>query len=238
MELNLRQIKDASQCYRYYRYLEKGVRAPQSSLLTQAESVIKRAYLRGAQTDFRASWKTIVGWVDTAIFKELDVTDEEQFKIGRSQSEIILLFLSKWYNEVYMKEDVVGFPDVPLKSEIDWFCCLIKDTAPIIKTTDPPTIITFSDIVRSEFRLYNDISIRGLAWLASEALGCGKVAVDEIAMGERGAMTVTSTTLDRLAHERARKMIKDVVNMIVAGVNYPSVTEKCSTCPFLRRCSI
>ena len=57
-------------------------------------------------TGFKVDWRRIVGYVDKLVFQNVDVNDTSSFEKGRKRSEYILKFLSRWYNEFHLPEQL------------------------------------------------------------------------------------------------------------------------------------
>ena len=236
MRIHLNDIKAVSQCPAYYSFLKNAPKKPVPILAQIAEDVIKKAYVNITSTGFRITWRSVISNVDREVFRDIDTSDREQYKRGGRTSEYILVFLRNWYNNMYLSEEVAGYADLDLTAEIDGH--VITATAPIIKLGEEATIMRVSNVVYSKCQLYNDISMRGLLWFASEALDCDSITGQHLAIGPQGLMNPTEVKMNKDAHRRAKKAILQALSLIEAGIEFPSVTEKCTVCPFNRRCRL
>lgn len=220
-----------------YLWFLKGAKLPSKKRkIATIEKVMKKCYLKSTETGYRAQWRTIVGWVDSIVFKNIDSMDDENFTAAKQEAEHILLFLRSWYQVFYLKEDVYGYIDVPLSQELQGHTVLA--VAPIIKVADIPTVIILDEVVQSEPQLYNNIYARGLAYMLSKSLGYKDISIQYMAVGSRGGKEISEITLGEEEHLRTESMISDLCTIIAAKVDFPSVTEMCQVCPFSRRCKL
>ena len=60
------------------------------------------------------------------------------------------------------------------------------------------------------------------------------VKAQVLSMGPKGRMFTGNLKISN--HSRTKDILTQLSAAISAGFNYISYTEKCSTCPFLRRC--
>jgi hypothetical protein len=93
-------------------------------------------------------------------------------------------------------------------------------------------------IARPVTELYNDIEIRGLQWLLSEALETDEIEVRYRDIGQKGGHKETRSYAGKKDHERAKETIGYIAGLIELGITYPSVTQMCNTCPFKLRCKL
>lgn len=236
MQISLKQIKEASQCLRYFYFLEQGHRKPRSEILRVIEKTIQKAYVQSMDTKFRSDWRRIVGWVDAELINETHTLNDQRWEKVRQDSETCLNFLSNWYKKIYLPEDVVAFADLALSHTFPGI--VVTGRVPVIRAFETPVILVVSDIVHTEWSLYNDISIRGLAWLASIQLDANSIEIESISPGKQGGFNHARVAVDKTGLERTGKMIEEIAGVIVSGADYPSVTAACEGCPFKRRCII
>lgn len=236
MRIPLNDITAASKCFRYHNFLKKSTLASIPSAPDIALSTIKKCYVRGSETGHRATWRAIVGWVDKDVFRPIDVTDKEAFKKGKKIAERILSFLSKWYNKIYLKENVSIFTNVPIEGEVNRD--VIYSVVPIVKVEETPVIVVVSDVATKRRELYNRIDIRALQWMLSEHLNVDTVAVNHLWIGPDGAMKKTTLYADEEAHTRTKSSIGQIASLIRMGADWPSVTDMCKSCPFVQRCKL
>jgi len=236
VRIPLSDIRTVSQCPAYYSFLKQAHKKPVSVQANITESVIKRAYVNAATTGFRLEWKSIITQVDKEVFKDIDMADDDDRMRGTKTSEHILGFLRQWYHRMYLAEEAVGYADISLTAEVDGY--VITATAPIVKLAKGPGIMRISDVVYNKGQLYNDIGMRGLLWFASEALNCKSIAGQHLAIGVQGGIDLSEIQVGNDAHKRTKKAVLQALSLIEAGIDFPSVTEKCNTCPFKRRCRL
>lgn len=236
MKLNLRQIKDASQCFRRFRgqYPEWADERTKEAKI--AERVIQKCYIRAMETTFKPNWQSILGWVDREVFINVDVDDTESWKAGRLRSEQILSFLNAWYKQTLLPEHVPAYSGLTLSTTI---CdSIVESTVPVIKVSEPPVISTISSIVQTLWQLYNDIEVRGQLYLVAQTLDVDSVCYQRLTIGPRGGITdqVVYSTKKELA--ATRRMLRAVVRAIRQGADYPIVSERCNNCSFRKKCLI
>jgi hypothetical protein len=236
VKTNLQEIKRASQCLRYNEFYNNNLIKSDNLLVRTINSVIQKAYLQVTETEFRCDWRRIIGWVDKEVFRDIDIEHTESWTKGKTNSEHILMFLRKWYEDIYMNDSVHSFADFALEAELSGH--IIQGRIPLLKLQDPPTILYATDVVRREAELYNDISVRGMAWLVMEALECERVSIQELAIGSRGGYNSLQIQIDSSSNSGVTKMLAEITGLIAHAIDYPSVTEQCNTCPFRKQCVI
>lgn len=234
--MSLDQISNASECLKFHSFMEGITEAPVTKLVSVAEGIMQKCYLSATETGYRSNWRQIVGWVDTAVFRGVATENEEAFEQAKNLAESILSFLRGWYENIFLLEHCSGYANLTLEQVVQGVT--IWGRIPLIKLTETPTLVYIDDIATTESQMYNDIKIRGLLWLISEALDCEIVTAQHFAIGPRGGITVGAIEANQQDHERAVQMIASVALLIKNGYKYPSVTEKCNTCPFKRRCRL
>lgn len=236
MRVTLNELKAISQCPAYGKFLKQGEIKPVSQQVAIAEQVIQRCYINTAETGFRLSWRRIVTHVDKEVFQQVDISNKGSYSAAKKLSEYILSFIHRWYYDIYMKEDLIGFAQIPLEYELGGL--LITDVLPIIKLSNPPCVLYIDSIVQGKTQLYNDIKVRGLAWLLSQYLKSDIVQVQHLSIQVHGGFLNDIVTFNKAAIDRFHKVILQVASLAQAGYYYPSITEKCENCPFSRRCKI
>lgn len=236
MRIPLNDIRAVSQCPAYYKFLKEAPTKPIATKVKIAETVIQKAYVSTATTGFRLEWRNIVSNVDREVFKDIDTSIAEERTRGTKLSEYILVFLRQWYQKIYCAEEAVGYADISLTAEVDGH--IIMTHIPVIKLANDPYIVRVSDVVYYKGQLYNDIGMRGLLWIASEALKCKSIVGQHLAIGAQGGLELTEIQIGNNAHRRTKRAILQALSLIEKGIDFPSVTEKCTTCPFKRRCRL
>jgi len=232
--LTLPSLRAFAECPAYYHFLQHTYDTPTNRRVATVISVVKKCYMLATETGYRASWKRLLGWVDEEVFAEVDVHDPEAFKAARTLSERILRALSVWYHEVYMTEDQEAFVDLDLSMELGQH--VIADCLDVIQVGDPVRVTVFTEVGVEPFKMYNDIVVRGRAWLTARNLGCDEVAVRIIGIGERGGLTMETLRLGSAEHRRVSSTLLHIATSMERGVRYPSRRESCGSCPFNRRC--
>lgn len=234
MKLHLRHIKAFSDCPALFRFSEGDqVLIPRRRAVT--ESVIKKCYIQATETGYRTSWRSIVGWVDADVFASVDIDDDENFRAAKALSTHILSSVQKWYS-VYEQENFESYVDLDLYKNVGHD--MVVGTGPIIHSTDPVTVTIFRDLGTSRLELYNDLEVRGLGWLIYCALDGVMVNIRTIMIGPQGGLNTIELNLDKQDHKRIESVIKQVLRGIRAGFSYPSRTEQCRNCKYLRRCML
>lgn len=232
MRLHLRDIKAFSDCPALYRFSEGDqVLIPRRRAVT--ESVIKKCYIQATETGYRTSWRSVVGWVDADVFADVDIEDRENFRAAKALSTHILSSVQKWYS-TYMEENFESYVDLDLYKNVG--DDVVVGTAPIIHATDPVTVTIFRDLGISRLELYNDLEVRALGWLIYCTLDAVMTNIRTITVGPQGGLNTIELSLEQDDHKRTESVVKQVLKGIRAGLSYPSRTEQCRSCKYLRRC--
>ena len=237
MIIPIEHIKSFTECPRYYRLSLDVVPALIPFRHSVIESVIKEAYLQAIETGFRMDWKRVIHLVDAQIFKGVDIEDPEKYENGKQLATHILESLQKWYHTLYLESNMETYVDIPMKTVVSKHT--VHGIIPMLQLCkEVPIITTISDLSMNQSRLYNNLSIRALAWLVQKELNCEAVKINGLGIGARGALDMVQIWIGQEDHKRVDTTIEQVVRLIAAGVNYPSVTEKCNTCAFMGGCKL
>jgi len=232
VKLHLKDIKAFSDCPALFRFSEGDqVLIPRRRAVI--ESVIKKCYIQATETGYRTSWRSVVGWVDADVFAGVDIDNDENFRAAKALSTHILSSVQKWYS-TYMEENFESYADLDLYKNVG--DNIVAGTAPIIHSTDPVTLTIFKDLGITRLELYNDLEVRGLGWLIYCALEGIMVNIRTITVGPQGGLNIIEVSLDEEDHKRTESVVKQVLRGIRAGLSYPSRTEQCRSCKYLRRC--
>lgn len=234
MKVSLSQIKAASKCLKYFRFLEQAEPAPESEKLRILKRIIQKCYVQAADTGYKPQWRRIVGWLDKEMFQSIDVSDKELFEKTRKQTERNLKWLRKWYKQMLLPEQVLAYPDILVATQQQ--NQVLEELLFLVKAGDVPTVLVLSEVERSKGDIYNDIRLRGMAWMLSESLNQDMIMIQELTVGQDDKYKKTEVKLGKKEHLRAKKMIVETAKLIEKGYDFPSVTEQCQTCPFKRRC--
>lgn len=235
MRTTLRSIKEASLCFRRHSLSTQQIDS-RSKEARIAERVIQKSYRRTLESGFKPNWKTIIGWVDSLVFQDLDLNNKEQWDQGKICSEHILVFLNNWYKKILIPEQLLAYPSITISEHLS--PGVVESTIPIIKLSDPVTILSVSNIVQNSWQLYNDIEVRGQMWLVANSLHVDKVTYHRLNIGSRGGTEETIIHMDQKGLDSAAKMIFQVMRQMEMKVNYPVISERCDSCEFKRRCMI
>lgn len=235
MITHLDDIVKFSQCPRRFLYLKEAIPVPEDRRLFIAKSTIKKAYNSFTETGHLVDWRRIIGWVDTQVFKETDVTNSEAFQAARTTSEQILSFIQAWYHTIYVNERFSVFTDLSMEAPAGPHT--IEAKLPIIRASDPPSIAYIDDKVIPFAKIYNDIKARGLAYILHFAFDSDLVEVQHIIMKPRGAFEIEQALVDREENRRTRAALSQIAESM-RYASYPSVTQQCYECAFKRKCRL
>ncbi len=236
MKLNLKQIKDASRCFRRFRNQFPEWEDERSEKAQIAMRVIQKCHNRAMETTFKPHWQTVLGWVDREVFKDADPNDTKKWKQQRIYSERLLLFLSSWYKQTLLPNHSLAYSGLTLSETVA--DVLVESTIPVIKVSEPPIIFTVSDVVTTARQLYNDIEVRGQQWLVAKALGVDSVCYQRLTIGPKGGIDDTTIYASKKELQGAEKMISSIARAIRQGADYPIISEQCNDCKFRKRCII
>jgi CRISPR/Cas system-associated exonuclease Cas4 (RecB family) len=234
MQISLSDIKTFSKCPKYYWFLQKVEKKPTPQDISLSYAVIKKAYIITAETSHKVEWRRIVGWVDSIVFRNINVEDREQFNAARILSEHILNFIQRWYHKIYLPEQAIGYADVPVSIQLGEHC--IYTTCPIVKVGDIPYTVHISDTPKADKELRRDLLICGSIALLAKELGYDAVGCEYLSIGLQGGYNNTTIVIRGRHHNRICDHLQHIAQSINAGVSYPSVTDQCKVCSFRRRC--
>lgn len=237
MRISAKQIKEAAQCFRRFRFLsQEEYLEREDQEIKIIKEVLRRSYAHALSTGYKPNWRGILGWVDKRVFEHVNIDDEQSFQAGKSTSETILSFLNRWYKDVLLPENVLAYPNITLSQQIS--NAVIYTELPIVKLQEKATILNVNKIVCTDPQLYNDMEARIHAWLLDKALECGDVVYQKMTMGPRGGFNQNLVNMTREAHKRTEKAVFQIVRAISQRANFPSVSEQCAGCQFRRRCKL
>ena len=235
MRLHLRDIKAFSQCPAYYHFTRGDqVLVPRRRAVT--ESVIKKCYIQATETGYRTNWRSVVGWVDAEVFRDVNIEKDESFRAAKVLSEHILLSVQKWYDEIYLHESYENFIDMDIYKNVG--SDVVTATIPVVQAAEPIILTIFQDLGITRLELYNDLEVRGLAWMLASSLDDSGIQVRSISVGPRGGLELVEFPVGKLDHERIEDTTKQVLKGIHKGFCYPSRTEQCKHCKYVRRCRL
>ena len=236
MRINLKNLKTFSRCPVAFCFniKEKTVITTENKHIIS--NVITKAILQVMETSFRADWKKIINWVDKEIFKNVDIYDLDQYNAAKKNSEYILLALGVWYERVYLQWSSEAFVNVPLGVETSGI--FIESQAPVINLMNP-IVCTYigDDLYLTKKEYYNDIEIRGLAWLVSEHLKCDEVTIQCLSLGKRGRLETNVVSFDSNSLKKTFIYINNMCRIIKHKYIYPSISEGCISCKYYSKCN-
>lgn len=237
MLVNLNQIARFSKCPRFFRFMENVIIPSPDKRISIATLAIKKAYNIATESGHLADHRRVMGWVDTEVFRKIDIEDQEAFSRARVSSEQILTFIQSWREAFYSVELIGGYTDiiseVPMKDG-----CMVKDILPIIIPSDVPIVIYIDDVETTDAKMYNDIRARGLGWMLSKSLSCPETIVRHLCFKPRGGFGLNEIFINKDSNDRIEESILELVGSIRFNIDYPSVTEQCLNCAFKRRCKL
>ena len=235
MRLTLDDISSFSRCPRYYQNL-KGYIFPKSRRQSIIEKVIRRAYTRRTEYEKKSEWKSVIGWIDREVFRDVDVENEESFRAARGLSESILVFIQKWYEFDYIRNTDPSYLDVPVT--YDFVSHIVVGTIPLVHVQETPVITYIDELDYDSLKIYNDIKVMGWAGMLTDQLGLDQVKVRHLVIGPKSGLSSTPAIIKKDSCKAIKETIKEIAYSIAAGVSYPSYTEACGTCPFRKGCRI
>jgi len=200
------------------------------------DSVISKSYTQALETTFKPEWRRIIAWVDKRVFADVDIYNKEEFERARKTAEHILVFLKKWYKKVLIPEQVLAYPNLVFSIPVS--DSEVSDEIQIVKLEEKPIIFDTNSVVGLDWQMYTDIDIRIRALLVADSLNCNSVIYHRIAMGELGGFNQNMIEIADGHNQRTRRVVTQVVKSIEKGVDFPSLTELCTRCPYRRRCKI
>jgi hypothetical protein len=233
VRIDLKELKTFSQCPALY-YFSKRKKQPAPFRVVAAERIIKKCLLQAEQTGYRANWRQVVGMVDTAVFKNVDVEDPEQFKHAKQLSEWILKGIQKWYKKIYLQEAHTTYVDIDLTRQVQGHT--VVGRAPVVQVREVPSVTLIKNVGMDVAGMYNDLELRGLSALLSDSVGGSDVYIRNIFVGPLGGFETCSTMISESVNKRALGVLEQVVEVMAKGISYPSITKYCKECQFQRRC--
>ena len=233
MKLNLQELELFSQCPRYYWEKKiSPVRDRQFAIITH---VIKKCYITATETQFKATWRTVVGWVDALVFKNISLDNDEAFQSAKSVSEYALIALQSWYHSYYLEENLNVFTDLDLGLEDRYY---FYDKIDAIQLSNPVRLIVFTREDITPRSIKNNLRNRGQCVLVSSNLDCKDLMLRVHSIKERGGFTTFEKPIDTLDNNRVQKIMVSIGQSIERKVNYPSRISACNQCQLDRRCRL
>lgn len=236
MRIPIDDIKTFSLCPRYFRYSKNSI-STKSKKLSIINKVIRKAYIRKAEYSRHSQWKSVIGWMDKEVYKNADIDNEESFQAAHKLAEDILVFIQKWYQFDYLRDEYPTYIDLPVS--YDFGSDVVYGEIPIVQIVGNKPIVKYIDELEYDnLRIYNDIKIMGWASMLLEMLDIEEVGVRHIFVGPKSGISSEPATVKKNLCPRIKETIREIATSIRVDISYPSYTEMCYTCPFKRQCSI
>lgn len=237
MRLSLeKDIAYFSKCPQFFTFSQTKRLPPPSLRLSIIEKVIKRAYIKRTDYEKKTEWRSIVGWIDKEVFRNVDVENEESFNAGRKLAENILTFIQKWYEFDYIRDPAASYVNVPVV--YDFVTSIVYGNIPILQVADIPTIIYIDEFEYDSFKIYNSITAMGWACMLLEELDIDEIKVSHLSVGPASGIKRNPVTVKKTKCKKVRSIVKQITSSIEAGINYPSFTTECNLCPFRQNCRV
>ena len=234
MLIPLEDVRTFSTCPAYYHFaLEQPLVLPTNRRISILQAVVQKMYLH-QMGGTKPEQRKIIGWVDKEVFKDIAVDNEEEMARGLALSESVLRPLRNWYERHFLKEHTHGYANLEVEHTSGGH--QVTHTVPLVKATEPPTVLMVGDAVQSRFQLYNNVLARGSAWLVARKLQEPVVKLEYLYIGPRDHIEVIELECTEELNSRAEKMIFQIADQVAAGVNYPSYTPMCNGCPYRKEC--
>lgn len=234
-KLNLKDIELYSKCPAYYNYSRSVLTKPIPEDLSIIKQVIERAYTKDNKTDYKASWRTIVGWVNQLVFKSRDVHNPSIFEQGTKLAQSILQKLQNWYYKEYIYDQVVCFPQLQL--ELHTTNTTIQCDAPLVKLDNTPVIVSYGVQQPTKNELSRSLHVFGLATALGYYLDSPAINYHYRSILLKTEHTV-DIEIDSGQMQKTIEMISNIAETIHRKIFFPSMTQQCHSCPFKKRCSI
>jgi hypothetical protein len=236
MRYSVSGVEAFAKCPKYQRFLQGSQPTPRPIRERIFEAVAKRCLMQATETGFRARWRAVVGFVDSIVFKDVDVTNQERYKASKQIAEHCLKSLQNWYDNIYMNEDVTSYVDLTFVKQISRHNLLVK--VPILQLSKNVIVTIVRQGSLPPQKLYNDLGVRALAAVVQDELHCNVVECRSLGVGEQGGFDSTDISVDKKANVRVYKMLGELMDMMGRGISHPSVTQMCGHCSFYRRCRL
>lgn len=235
MQLEFEDLKVFSQCPRLYRfYKQYDVITPIPRNIKIISDAMKTACMRWTRRYKRPEWKSVLGWVDKEVFRDVDVNNKEEYTRARKYAEALLSILQRWYVSEFMDEKGDYFTDVPVFYEFDRF--IVHGNLPILQVNEIPRITYIHKMEDKRVGRHEDISIVGPIWFLMKELEYDKVETRFIVISENNAMEIDS----RVFYYSRVKKIESILRQLCFSFSndYPSYRSDCESCIFYKQCTI
>jgi hypothetical protein len=235
MRFNLTQLKKFSLCPAYYWFEESNrshnLIPTRQKIITR---IIQKTYLRQNEDKHIIPWRTILNWTNKEVFKIIDIKQPDAYEKIKILTESIITPLNTWYFDIFKKERVYGYINVPISTMINGI--EIYDTVPVIKSTETITAVTIDNLVYTDVKMYNDFISRGFLYLLSKNLGTDKIRIEHLTIGVTSKLERTVIIGSQKLNQRMGQVLQNLSFSIASRVNYPSYTEMCDNCQYKKDC--
>jgi CRISPR/Cas system-associated exonuclease Cas4 (RecB family) len=235
VRLSLDDIYTFSLCPRFYRYVQTYVQ-PKSKKVSIIEKIMRRAYTRRTEYEKKSEWKSVLGWIDKEVFKNVDIDNTESFLAARKMSENILIFIQKWYEQDYIRSSGASYIDV--RVAYDFGTNVVVGYIPIVEAKQIPLITYVDDIEYDPLKIYNNIKVMAWASMLLEELDIEEVKIRHLIVGEKSGFSFEPATIKNNKASTIKQTVREIAASIAAGVSYPSYTEMCRSCQFRKSCRL
>ncbi len=201
--------------------------------------VIRRAYVNKLRSGKSPSWRSITGLIDKICFEGIDTKDDDAVdEAYRRSLKLINRVQGSWFKPYFVKEDYEGFLDLGLRRSILGF--IINDTIDLVLFNEKDVVVCqVTELADNLSPLYNDIRLRGQAWLLAQEIGKYPTQLRRIMWQPTDKIKIETVNIIKPEefYDKTQKAIGHIVDAIKYKTFYPSINEQCKTCPFRKKCS-
>jgi hypothetical protein len=230
VRLTVQDIANFSKCPRYY-HLYKKIFNPQVDII---KKVISKCYIKRTEYVKKAEWRVVTSWVDRIVFKDVNVSDKEEFNVARKLSENIIGFLYKWYHKYYLPDWREGFSNVPLERELGSHA--VQGFPLAIILDDEPELWVLDD--RDISYLSKDFELKLFSWLLIDAINVDAIILKYMYISPNYGLEVKKLRVTRDNVRNMNQYAWHIAECISRNIDYPSITAMCYTCEVKNRCII
>jgi hypothetical protein len=237
MRIRLKDLQVFVECPAKDYFNQTALQVPQNRELEIVCQVIEKAYLSITETGFRSEWRRIIAWVDALSFKDINILDDNSFKVGKTTSEHCLNFLHTWYHTMYLKEDITAYIGLELEAQVGSH--VLWEKAPIARLgPSGASILVITNSLKKDRELNRDIYARGLAFLLGQATLEDRIEVVFLTMGKEGGFTISDIKTNINSHARIKEKLINMVEAYGKRYTYPNPGDHCQSCIYHWRCII
>lgn len=236
MKITATQISEFAYCPAYFTFNTQSpvTIKPETKKLFIIQEVIKKSYLRIMQDKRKPNWKMIMGWVDKAIFKDIDMYDSGQYDNGIKLAESVLHLLNQWYIKEFKNHNEEGYADFEITTQLGTF--FMNGHIPLLRVSDPPTLMIISNKVVNTLDILYNIQYRVWMWIICKELNLSNMNLEVLNFSDNGIFKVHYFSFTQKMLLRTEEIIKQIATSIKIGINYASRKAECIECPFYKDC--